>query len=177
MGNIRYKARNGKDPFSVGINPSTGLETAQPVGTGFESWEPSITAIYPSDPVVFFANLRYIVNVARTVTLQPSPGTGNVPLTTKLDPGDGIGGSVGMGFGINERASFSLGYEQTHFKQSKQGGQAINGSDFDIGAFTLGFSYRLTESTSVNLGFAIGSTDGSPDTRILVRVPVRLQVF
>ncbi|MFO0995841.1 MAG: hypothetical protein U1F33_04090 [Alphaproteobacteria bacterium] len=177
VGNLRYKARNGKDPFQVGVDPNNGLQTQQPVGTGFESWEPSVTAIFPSDPVVFFGNLKYLINVPRTVTLQPSPGTGNVPLTTRLDPGDGIGGSLGMGFGINERASFSTGFDFTHFKQSKQGGQAIAGSEFDVGSYNLGFSYRLTDSTSVNLGVAIGATKDAPDLRILFRVPVRLQVF
>jgi hypothetical protein len=175
--NLRYKARNGRDPFSVPLSPTSGLELEQPVGTGFTSWEPSLTAILPSDPVVFFANFRYVVNVGRRVNLQPTPGTGNVPIRTLLDPGDGIGGSVGMGFGINERASFSLGYEHTHIKTSLQDGNSIQGSSFDLGSFTLGFSYRISPAVSVNLGFSLGATDNAPDTRALIRIPVRLQVL
>jgi hypothetical protein len=177
IANVRYKTTTGKSPFEVPVDPNTGVELSQPTGSGFQSWEPSVTLIYPSDPVVFFSNLRFIHNVGKTVTLQPSPGTGGVPFTTNLHPGDGFGGSVGMGFGINERASFSLGYEHTHIMQTTQGGQPIAGSSFDLASYNFGFAYKISQWVSANLAFSVGATSAAPDTRIIVRVPVRLQVF
>ncbi len=171
IANLRYKSRTGEDPFEVAVDPSTGLELELPTGTGFDALEPSITVIYPSDPVVFFGNARYIWNIARDVTL---PTTG---VETEIDPGDGIGFSFGMGFGINERASFSLGYEHLRILETKSGGNKVAGSDYDIGSFLLGLSYQFSPRTSVNLGVAVGATDAAPDARIGLRVPVRFQLF
>ena len=103
-----------------------------------------MTAIFPSDPVVFFGNLRYIYNVGSTVTLQPSVNTNATPQRVNIKPGDGIGGSVGMGFGINDKASFSLAYEHIYFMSTSQNGGTIPGSSFDIGNFDLGFAYQVT---------------------------------
>ncbi|HEX6978649.1 MAG TPA: transporter [Alphaproteobacteria bacterium] len=171
IANLRYKSRTGEDPFEVAVDPNTGLELELPTGTGFDALEPSITVIYPSDPVVFFGNARYIWNIARDVTL---PTTG---VNTEVDPGDGIGLSFGMGFGINERSSFSLGYEHVRILETESGGNDVAGSDYDIGSFLLGLSYQLSPRTSVNLGVAVGATDAAPDARISLRVPVRFQLF
>src|SRR5262249_8585327 len=115
VANFLAKAPTGTSPFDVPLDFNTGIPTKLPTGTGFWALQPSVTAIYPSDPVVFFGNLRYIYNVGSDVTLQPSANTSPVAQQVNIKPGDGIGGSFGMGFGINDKASFSLAYEQVHF--------------------------------------------------------------
>jgi len=177
IGNFLVKTRTGKDPFSVPVNFNTGLPSQLPTGTGFYTLQPSVTAIYPSDPVVFFANLRYNYNIGRTVTLQPTQFTNAVAQNVNLQPGGGIGATVGMGFGINDRASFSLAYEQTYFFPTTENGQSLPGSYYDIGAFDLGLGYRFTPRASVNVGVSIGTTKASPDAALMVRVPIKFQVY
>ena len=177
IGNLRWKSRTGTDPFEVDLDPNTGLERELPTGTGFDAIEPSLTVIYPSDPVVLFGNLRYIWNIERDVTIQPSPGTGGVAQRSTIDPGDGIGLSFGIGFGLNERASLSLGYEHVRVLETEQDGAEIAGSDYDIASFLLGLSYSLSPRTSLNLGVSIGATEAAPDARIGLRIPIRFQVY
>jgi hypothetical protein len=177
IGNFLVKTRTGTDPFSVPVDFNTGLPTRLPTGTGFYTLQPSITAIYPSDPVAIFGNLRYNYNVGRTVTLQPTQFTSATAQSVSLHPGDGIGGTVGMGVGINDHASFSLAYEETYFFPTTENGQSLPGSYYDIGAFDLGFAYKFSPRTTVNLGVSIGTTKASPDTSIMLRIPVKFQVF
>jgi hypothetical protein len=177
VGNLLVKSNTGKSPFAVPLDFNTGIPTQLPTGTGFWAIQPSLTAIYPSDPVVFFGNLRYIYNVGANVTLQPTVNTSPVAQTVNIKPGDGIGGSFGMGFGINDKASFSLAYEQVYFMSTSQNGGTIPGSSYDIGSFDLGFAYQATPRIGINLGVAIGITKASPDTAFTLRIPVKFQVY
>lgn len=178
VANVLVKSDTGKSPFDVPVDFNTGIPTKMNTGTGFWAIQPSMTVIYPSDPVVFFGNIRYIWNVAKNVTIQPSVPSGTTtPTQADIDPGDGIGGTFGMGFGINDRSSFSLAYEHTFLFDTKQNGARISGSSVDIGSYDLGYAYQISPRTSVNLGIAIGSTKASPDAAVTLRVPVKFQVF
>jgi hypothetical protein len=177
VANLLVKSNTGRSPFDVPVDFNTGIPTQLPTGTGFWAIQPSVTAIYPSDPVVFFGNLRYIYNVGADVMLQPTVNTNPTPTKVNIKPGDGIGGSFGMGFGINDKASFSLAYEHIYFMSTSQNGGSIPGSSFDIGNFDLGFSYQVSPRVGVNLGVAIGITKATPDTSFTLRVPVKFQVF
>ena len=183
VGNLRFKTITGADPFSVPIytinDPNgtflQGVQKKTPLGTGFYSLEPSLTMIYPSDPVILFGNLRYIHNFARTVGIQ-SP-TGGPPTPTDLHAGDGIGLNFGMGFAVNEKTSFSLGYEHVHVFNSTSNGAFIGGSGYDLGTLNFGIGYALSARTSINLGVGIGVTPDTPQARIMLTVPISLQAF
>jgi TolA-binding protein len=180
VANLLVKTTTGRSPFDVPVDFNSGIPTQLPTGTGFWAVQPSVTAIYPSDPVVFFGNLKYIYNAGSTVTIQAvSPSVGGSGTTTQADikPGDGIGGAFGMGFGINDKASFSLAYEQTYLMSTTQNGSTIAGSSYDIGDFDLGFAYQLSQRTSVNLGIQIGATKAAPDAAVILRVPIKFQLF
>jgi TolA-binding protein len=177
VANLLVKTTTGKSPFDVPVDFTTGIPTQLPTGTGFWAIQPSITAIYPSDPVVFFGNLKYIYNVGSTVTIQPTQNGNATATQADIGPGDGIGGAFGMGFGINDKASFSLAYEQTYLMKTTQNGATIPGSSYDIGDFDLGFAYQLSQRTSVNLGIQIGATKAAPDAAIILRVPLKFQLF
>jgi hypothetical protein len=167
VGNLRVKSRTGEDPFEVNIDADTGLPTELATGSGFWAVEPSVTALFPSDPAVFFGNVRYIWNIERDV----GGGFGDI------DPGDGIGFSFGLGFGINERASMSVGYEHTIVGKTEQEGNKITGSDTAIGNLLIGYSYRLTDATAVNLNLAVGATEDAPDVRLTLRIPFMFGLF
>lgn len=166
IGNLRVKTPTGKDPFDVSFDEN-GLQAELPTGTGFWAVEPSITFIKPSDPVVWFGNIKYLANLPRNLG-------GNLG---KLDPGDAIGLSVGLGFGVNKQTSFSLGWEQQIIFESVQNDMKIPGSSLDIGTFLLGMTYRINDKTSLNLTFQAGVTDDATDMRLQFRVPVSIDLF
>jgi hypothetical protein len=173
IGNLRFKSRTGKDPFQVPINPQTGLQTQDPTGSGFYNIEPSVTAIYPSDPAVFFANVGYLVALGRTINSPLVSANG----PAQVDPGDAIRFSFGLGFGINEASSFSLGYDYSAFLQTKINHQSQSGTDLQIGSVLIGYSYRFSDRFSANVTTTIGVTSDAPNTRIILRFPIQFQVF
>lgn len=183
IANLRVKSDTGRSPFEVPIYTVNdiqggflrGLERELPTGTGFWSVEPGITVAWASDPAVFFGGLRYIWNIARDVDVKDPAGGPSRRLD--LDPGDGVGLNFGVGFALNERTSISLGYEHIFVFRSSQQGQSIAGSSTDIGTFNFGLSYRASDAVSINLGVGIGVTEGAPDARLILRVPVRFNLI
>ena len=129
-------------------------------GTGTWSIQPSITFLYPTDPAVFYGTLDYSFNLE-----EDFRGVG------PIDPGDAFGISGGMGFGLNDRSSFSLGFSYTHGFETKNNGVAINGSDYDIGQILIGYSFRWSQDTTVNLTVGVGATDDAQDFEMTLRVP------
>jgi hypothetical protein len=182
IANLRVKSDSGRSPFDVPIftiaDPqggfSRGLPKELPTGTGFWAIDPGLTVAWASDPAVFFGSLRYIWNIARDVDLQDSAG--GPPARTNLDPGDGVGLNFGVGFSLNEKSSISISYEHVRISASRSDGRKITGSDYDTGTFNFGLSYRVSDRMSINLGVGIGVTDQTPDTRVILRVPIRFSL-
>jgi hypothetical protein len=163
VANLRFKSRTGKDPFDVDIDPETNLQSELPTGTGFLAFQPSLTVIYPSDPAVFFGNLSYTWQKKRHV----GQGFGTV------DPGDSVGASVGMGLALNDRASFSIGYEHNTVLRTKQNREPlIDSRTLQIGTLNLGASYRLSNRTMLNLSLNFGVTEEAPDVQAVLRMPM-----
>lgn len=161
----------GKSPFEIEYVAAEGVPgavfpTELPTGSGFFSISPSITALFPTDPAVFFANLSYNYNMETSETF---PGeTENVD----IDPGDAIGLSFGMSFALNERSSFSLGYSHKHTFNTEINDQTIEGSEVDIGQFLVGYSYKYNLKTVINLSLGIGATDDAQDINLTLRLPM-----
>lgn len=167
IGNFRAKPPTGKGPFDVDVDPNTGLQIELPTGSGFWAFQPSLTVLYPSDPAVFFANASYLWNISDKI----GNGVGTI------DPGDAIGFNFGMGFGINQRSSFSLAYDHSIVGKTKQNGKGITGSNANVGSFVVGFTHVLTDVSAVNINLSIGVTDDAPDVRMTLRIPLRFNVF
>lgn len=175
VGNLRFKTTTGTDPFSLPVN-SDGVPTKSATGSGFYNLEPSLTAIYPTDPAVFFGNVGYLIGFDRDVTssLITLPDGSH---TAKVSPGNAIRFSFGLGFGINEASSFSLGYDYSIFDKTQFNGVSQAGSDQQIGSVLIGYSYRFNDRVSFNLSTAIGVTNDAPNTQIIARIPIRFGPF
>jgi hypothetical protein len=168
IGNMRFKSRTGRDPFEVALDSSTGLPRELSTGSGFYALQPSITAIYPSDPAVIYGTLGYTYNMKRDIG-----GTFG-----EIDPGDSINYGFGVGFAINEDTSFSLSYSHDVVFQTQQNGATIPTSDvLQVVQLTSGVSHRLSDDVNVNLNISAGLTEDAPDMRAGIKVPIKFQAW
>jgi hypothetical protein len=162
---LRFKTRTGKDPFDVETDAITGLQRQLPTGSGFYGVQPSLTAIFPSDPAVFFGNVNYLWNIKRDV----GGGIGEV------DPGDSVGFTVGMGLALNEKASFSIGYDHATVFRTRQNRVLIpNSTVIQLGTVLFGLSYRVTSKTTFNFTLGAGLTEEAPNVQLNFRLPMTL---
>ncbi|CAN0620737.1 putative MetA-pathway of phenol degradation [Burkholderia multivorans] len=181
IGWLRFKTATGKSPFDVvtdcvtrcvGNTTGTGLPLEQPTGSGFYAIQPGLTWLFPSDPVVFFGNFSYLHSFGRD-NLSLTIRDGQKDFIGSVQPGDIWGFNIGMGLALNEKASVSLGYDQSIVLPTTQNGQTVPGSVRVILATLLvGYSYRLTPKTTLNLSIGAGLTRDTPDVVFTLRVPI-----
>lgn len=176
VANLRAKSRTGEDPFEVdreqlivedgGSQIVVGeVYTEQPTGSGFWSLQPSLSFVHPSDPAVLFGSLSYLWNIERDI--GGDYGT--------IDPGDAVGFNFGLGFAVNERTSYSLGYDHNMIFETKREGDPGIDPLFDryqVGTLLLGIGHRLTPSTVMNFSLGVGVTEYAPDLQLSLRIPV-----
>lgn len=167
VGSFRVKTRTGKSPFDVEIDPTTNLQKRLPTGTGFIGLQPGITALFPSDPVVFFGGTSYLYNLERDV----GNGFGRVR------PGNVLDFNFGMGLALNEKSTFSIGYQHSIVgKPHQEGAESATKrlgetSTLQLGTLRFGFAYRLSPKTNLNLTLGAGVTREAPDLELTLRVP------
>ncbi|MCB2082223.1 MAG: transporter [Rickettsiales bacterium] len=167
VGNVRFKSTTGEGPFDIPIDPATGFQKELPTGSGFYALQPSITAIFPSDPVVFFGNIGYIFNFEDDI-----PGRGTI------NPGDSISASLGMGLSLNDKTSFSLSYAHSTVFETEQNGQTLPGSTvLQVGSLTFGASYKFSDRYGLNFTVDTGVTEDAPDVSLMFRVPITFNLL
>jgi hypothetical protein len=164
---LRVKSDTGIGPFDVGYD-EFGVADGLTTGSGFWGVQPSISMLLPSDPVVIFGGLSYLHQFGRNIDRL----IGEVPIGY-VDPGGSIGASLGFGFSLNPRFSFSLGYRHNYvFPTETEIGNSFEESDsLQVGTLTFGMSYRLNERDTVNFSFEFGATEDAPDLGVTVRFP------
>jgi len=181
IGWLRYKSRTGKDLFEVvtdcvtrciGNTTGTGLPLELPTGSGFESLQPGLTWLFPSDPVVFFGSLSYLHNFKRSDVSRTVIG-GERELLGDVKAGDIFGFNVGMGLALNEKAAISIGYDQSIIGKTKlNGSEAAGAVRMTQATLLLGGSYRFSEKASLNIALGVGVTKDTPDLSLTARVPI-----
>src|ERR1700730_2712198 len=168
IGSLRYKTRTGTDVFQEPVDSTSGLQTRLATGSGFNAIQPGFTLLLPSGPAVFFCGAAYTYSVARDVGF----GFGRV------DPGGILDLNMGMGLALNERASFSVGYQHSVVYQTSQpvaatGRALVRTGALQLGTLRFGISYGLTERLNFNTTIGIGVTRDSPDLEATIRLPYR----
>jgi hypothetical protein len=194
IANLKVKTPTGESPFDVPLDVN-GDPTRLATGSGFWAVQPSLTAIFPSDPVVFFGSVGYTINIGedinKTFTGTPNcsdpsnPATCPGTTTTNIgfvDPGDSVNTSIGLGLSLNERASISLGFSFDYVMETTQkvsGGVTgtLKSDPLYVGEFLVGGSYAISDSVALNLNFEVGATEAAPDFQAMLRVPIRFNVF
>ncbi|MBU6448433.1 MAG: hypothetical protein KGQ26_02290 [Rhodospirillales bacterium] len=183
VGNLVFKTATGQNPYEVPIYNALntnnqllfGIPKKLPTGTGFYALEPSLTVFYPTAPGVLFANFQYIKSFSHTFII---PNVGGGPGTpVNLSPGSAVAATFGLGFALNDKASMTLSYQEEHVFPARAGGSQITGSSYDFGTFNFGLGYTLSRRTSVNVGVGIGAGPYAPVAKVLIEVPVHMNLF
>lgn len=174
IGGLRGIFPTGRDPFEVKYAPAsvaaagTLIQEQLPTGAGFYGVQPSFTAIFPSDPAVFFGGVSYLYNFSRDVNK-----TIGGSYIGRVDPGDQIEFNFGMGLALNDRSSVSLGYKHTFVGKTRYNGTfASDATSTQLGQLLIGYSYSFTPSTTLNVSLGAGLTKDTPDVDLTVRVPM-----
>ncbi len=164
---LRVKSDTGKSPYEVGFD-EFGVATGLATGSGFWGVQPGISFLLPSDPVVIFGGGSYLWNIARNV--DQVIGEASIG---RVNPGDAISANLGFGFALNPRFSYSLGYRHSYITPTtSEIGTTIQRSNrLQVGSFSLGMSYRLSQSQTLNVSFTIGVTEDAPDIGVSIRLP------
>ncbi|MFL9999048.1 acetate kinase [Paraburkholderia sediminicola] len=180
VGWLRFKTATGKSPFDVVTDcvttciantTGTGLPLQQPTGSGFLAINPGLTWLFPTDPVVFFGNFSYLHSFGKGESLTLIDGVQES--LGHVQPGDIWGFNIGMGLALNEKASVSIGYDQSIILPTSQNGQTVTGSVRAIlGTLLIGYSYRLSPKTTLNFSIGAGLTRDTPDLTLTLRVPM-----
>lgn len=165
---LRVKSDTGRGPFDIGYD-EFGVATGLTTGSGFWAVQPSISMLLPSDPVVIFGGVNYLYHIGRDI----DRAVGGAQIG-HVDPGDSISGSIGFGFALNPRFSYSMGYRHSYIMPSKTeiGGSIERSDRLQVGSFNVGMSYRLTPRVTANVSFEIGVTEDAPDLGVTLRFPI-----
>lgn len=165
----RIKSDTGLGPFDL-ARDSHGVSTELATGSGFWGVQGSVSMLYPSDPVVLFANASYLYNIERDIDKTFGAVTvGNV------DPGDSIGAGFGFGFALNPRFSYSLGYSHSYVMptETELNNTTQESTALQVGTLQFGMSYRATERLTLSTSVDVGVTEDAPDVRVSFRSPFR----
>jgi hypothetical protein len=180
VGSLRFKARNGKDPFEVvtdcatrciGSTTGTGLPLDLPTGSGFYSLQPGLTWLLPSDPAVLFGGVSYTHSFKRNNITRLVLNGEREPIGD-IQPGGVIGLNFGMGLSLNEKTAFSMGFDINSVGRTQQNGTPVASSvRTQLASLLLGYSYRVSPKTTVNLALSAGLTRDTPDLTLSLRLP------
>ncbi|MFP2770251.1 transporter [Oceanisphaera sp. KMM 10153] len=169
IGGLRVKSDTGESPFDQTLDVN-GIFTDPPTGSGAWSLEPSLTMIYPLDPAVLFATGGYTWNMEADAGVDIDSSNGSAG-NDKYDLGDSFFLGMGMGFAVNNRLSFSLGFNhRTVFESSVNGNKS--GEVLQLDSLTTGFSLAINDKTSVNMSLQAGLTEDAPDVQLNFGMPI-----
>jgi hypothetical protein len=165
----RIKSDTGQGPFDLDRD-AQGVSTELATGSGFWGLQGSVSMLYPSDPVVLFANASYLYNIGRDI--DQTFGTVTVG---HVEPGDSIGAGFGFGFALNPRFSYSLGYSHSYVMptETELNGTTQESTSLQVGTLQVGMSYRASERLTLSSSVDVGVTEDAPDVRVSFRTPFR----
>ncbi len=173
--NLRVKSDTGTSPFDVRRNP-LGIAEQLATGSGFWGIEPSVTMIAPSDPAVFFVNAGYLYNLPSSENATYSSAL-NI---TSVDPGGAFRMGFGMGIALNDKISYSIGYQEDFIASSRlkfSNGTAFETANLSVGILNLGIYWQMNPKSAMALNVGVGVTRDAPDVSLTARVPFSLPIF
>ncbi|MGH8644922.1 MAG: transporter [Gammaproteobacteria bacterium] len=166
---LRYAAihEEGAIPevtLNVNAKSDTGDED-RGLGTGFWNVGSGVSLVKTIDPVVLFGSLGY------TWTLEEGDVDLGMSISGDVDPGDQILYSMGMGFSLNHRVSFSMAMAGAAIRRTEVNGGEISGSGLDINTLQFSTTVQLAKRVYLEPVVGFGLTDEAPDFLVGINVP------
>jgi hypothetical protein len=165
---LRYAAihEEGAIPevtLNVNAKSDTGDEH-RALGTGDWNVGTGVSLVKTIDPAVLFGSLGY------TWTL------GTLELAGEdFDPGDQILYSLGMGFSLNDRVSFSMAMAGAAIRRTELNGREISGSGLDVNRLQFATTVQLAKRVYLEPFVGFGLTDETSDFSVGINVPFGLE--
>lgn len=150
VANLSVKSITGEGPY----NRDIGL------GTGHYAIRGNLIASKSSDPAVIFGSLNYTWNIKR-----------NIANYGAVDPGDTIGYSLGTAIGLSYQAAMNFQFEHSFTSKMKKDGIPVNGSFLNAASLKAGFTWSVSEKSSIDFSVGFGLTTDSPDYVVEIRFP------
>lgn len=183
IASLRFKTRTGTDPFEVRSSfladgaRIAAVQEELPTGSGFYSVTPGLTVLIPSDPAVFFGGISYQYSFKRNGVKPNVVPAEAAAVYDEIQPGGVFGFNFGMGLALNERSSFSIGYDHLSVGPTKarlDSGERVPGVRVQLGTLLLGYSYKIDNTRTLNLSLGVGVTRDTPDVQLTLRMPFTL---
>ena len=150
------------------------VPTKQPTGNGV--WQATLGSSFVKtmDPAIVFGNVGYIHSFIRSFSDIDTDPEVTTPGSVKLS--DIYYYGAGIAFAFNDRASLSLSFsDRINGKDSlrSSGGPwtKIIGSQANAATLNLGFTYALSQHTTIVTILGMGMTPDAPDFTLTFKIP------
>lgn len=177
---LGVRAPTGRDPYGIRLREVSGsggnlnVPSTLPTGNGVWAVNAGMSLLKTLDPAIVFTNFGYTYNIKESFD-DISARDGDQPGDVKL--GDSIRVGFGTAFALNERLSLSLSYSHEYMQKAEttQNGitQKVIGSDANVGVFSIGGTYALSDTTTIVTSLGMGLTDDASDISLTFRMPLR----
>ena len=162
-GALRYTALTevGNIP-DVTVSLSTQAPTGnrhKGLGSGFWSVGAGVSLVKTIDPVVFFGSIGY------TAVLEDRG----------IDPGNQVSYSLGFGYSMNDRVSFTTSLSGGITNRTEQNGFERPGSSLDSHSLQFSSTIQLSKRLFLEPFVGFGLTDDASDFLVGFRVPYRFE--
>jgi hypothetical protein len=165
---LRYAALHEKGAIpEVTLNVNAKSDTGdfdRGLGTGDWYVGTGVSLVKTIDPVVLFGSLGYTWTLG---TLELAGGD--------FDPGDQIRYSIGMGFSLNDRVSFSMAMAGAAIRRNELNGREISGSGLDVNSLQFATTVQMAKRVYLEPFVDFGLTDEASDFLVGVNVPFGLE--
>jgi hypothetical protein len=131
------------------------------LGSGFDEYRVSLTALKRQDPLAFVGSIGYSVTQKESVN------------GVDQKPGDQVSLSLGASLAASPSTSMSFTLVQSWQKETELNGTTVPGSSTNSSQFLIGASTSLGKQTLLSLTAGIGLTDDAPDYSLFMSLPIR----
>lgn len=183
VGSLRVRLPTGEDPFGIGTRTVTDengdlssltVPDRLPTGSGFRTWQLTLSALKTYDPVVLYANVGYAYSEPASFS-DISSGSG---VSGEVQAGHGLSLGGGMVLALNDTTAYSIGVSMLRTQATKtrvtgNDWARVNGSSGQAATVNLGVTHALSSRWSLVTSVGIGMTSDTPDYTFAIRFPYR----
>ena len=163
-----FSTASGVSPYTINLNSDLSTGKGYYAVTGGASFSDVL------DPVVLFGSLSDTIGLPVSGLNQNRAGA----ILTSFQPGDTMSMSAGLGYSLNYDISVTASYQMSYALQTTynmvSAGVASRVVTPDMVAASINFSvgFRTTPTQIVNIGFAYGLTQDTPNIDLTVTLPM-----